>query len=92
MKYIPQKSYANRKVFVERAIFGLLYIGTHRSRCDNRVKVYHLLILGGVICCVIFIGKWNKELSLTIFQEYPQWATNIAQQSYNTLKSLGNIA
>ena len=90
MDGIPQKSNVNEKLLVERAVFGLIYIVT--SRCDDWGKVYHILILGGVIFYVFFIGKWNQELFHTIFQEYPQRAKNLAQQNYGILKSLRNIA
>ena len=65
MQNIPQKNHVDRKVLVERAIFDLPHIGTRSSRCDDWGMVYHLLIIGGVICCVIFIGKWNKDISHT---------------------------
>ena len=71
MQDIPQKSHVNDKVLVERSIFDLLHIVTRSSRCDNRGTVYYLLILGWLIFHVIFIGKSNKELSHTIYQEYP---------------------
>ena len=72
MQNIPQNIHVNGKVLMERAIFGLLHIGTCSSRCDYRGAVYHLVILGGVIFCVVFIGKCNKELSNTLFQEDPR--------------------
>ena len=65
---------STNKILVEMAIFGLLHIGTRSSRCDYQGTVYHILILGGVICCVILKGKWNKKLSHTISQEDPQGA------------------
>ena len=71
MQYIPQKNYVNGKVILERAIFGLLHMGTHISRFDDQGTVYLLLIIGGVIWCVIFIGTRNKDFSHTIHQEVP---------------------
>ena len=92
MHNIPQKIHVDGKVLVERSILGLLRVGTCSSQCDNRWIINHFLILGGIVCLVIFIVKRNKELSHTICQEDPRWATNIAQQSHDVLKSLGNIA
>ena len=92
MHNIPQKSHINVKVLVEWAILGLLHTIIHIIRCEDQRTVYHLLILGGAIFLVIFIGKCNKELSHTTFQEDPRWATNLAHQSYDVLKSLGGIA
>ena len=77
---------------MERSILGLTHIGNCSSQCYNQDTVYHLLIIDGVMCFVIFIGKRNKDLSHKIFQGYPQWVRNITQQIYDVLKSLGNIA
>ena len=87
-----QKKHLNGKFLGERAVFVLIHMGTRSRHCENQGTIYHLLILGGVICCVIFVLNMNKELSHTIFQEDPQWSTNLAQQIYNILKSLGNLS
>ena len=92
MQNIPQKSHVNGKIIVERAILGIIHIYTHSNRCDNRGTIYNFLIIVGVICLVIFIGKWNKDFYHTIFQEYPQWDTNLAQRSHDVLKIMGNMA